>query len=789
MNFKNFILGLRNIRKNGVYSIINIAGLSLGIAVVVLILFWVADELNYDKFHTNLDRLYTVFEHQVYSDGQDLYTPCTPFPLSQELVHNYPEVENATTFTNVGRQVIKYENKEFKEGPIIVTDNNFLKVFTFPVIEGNPDALMSPDKVIISSDLAHTYFGDESAIGKILNFDGYINLTVGAVLGEKPKNSTLDFKALVPLQVIQNNWGVNLTAWGNNWPATVALLSNNQVADGLQTRITTLCKDKGQENTSLYLFPYNHERLYSYSGKNNRIQYVYQFIAIAFIIILIASINFINLSVAKAEQRRSEIGVRKVLGAGKPNIIRQFLVEKGMMIIVSLLFSLILVLLLLPLFNTVSDKHISMGLFQNHSMIFMLAGVIVVVTLISVMYPSLYLSSFNPAQTMKHAVPKKGASLNLKNILVVVQFIMSVVLISGSISIAKQIRYVNNYDLGYQKANLVYLPLAGESKESYAAIVGEIKQLSGVSSLCLSNNLPFYGTSSSWGYDWEGKDPNKKVLISQIHVDRNYFETMGIKLTEGTTFSNQFDGVANNEDIIAPQVILNKEAVRRIEMTNPIGKFFGNFNNKKGTIVGVTDDFHFQSLHRGVEPLLITPLTSNPDNIIIRVNSAGFSQTIDAIKDIWNKVLPGSTCEVGFFDNSLEQLYSSEVRISGLFRYFSFIAIFISCIGLFGLSLFIIERRKKEIGVRKVNGAKIYEVMVLLNVDFIKWVIIAFTIATPVAYYVMHRWLDNFAYKTELNWWIFALAGLLALVIALITVSWQSWRAANKNPVEALRYE
>ena len=788
MKFNNLILAFRNIRKNGIYSIINIVGLSLGIAVVVLILFWVVDELNYDKFHTKLNQLFSVYEHQVYSDGQDIYTGSTPFPLSQELINSYPEVLNATTYATLGSHTIRYNNKEFKQGPIVCTDNNFLKLFSFPIVEGDPESLSSPNNAIISTELAKTYFGDESPIGKILKLGNQFDYTIVAVV-EIPENSTLQFKLLLPIEFLKTNFDVDLNRWGNNWPMTTLLLKDENAAAGLQEQVKNLCKGKGQENTLLYLFPFKDQRLYSYSGKNNRIQYIYQFLVIAFIIILIASINFINLSIAKAETRRSEIGVRKVLGAGKPNIIKQFLVEKGFMIILSLLGSAILVLLLFSSFNALADKHLSIKLIENQSMIFMLTGVVLIVTSISILYPSFYLSSFNPVQTIKDTANKKKNGFNLKNMLVVVQFVMSVILISGSIAIAKQIEYVNNFDIGYNKSNLIYLSLSGESQNKYDALAGEIKQLPGVKNISFTNNLPFYGTSSSWGYDWEGKDPEKKVLINHIQVDRNYFETMGVKLNQGTTFSNIYNGVVNPDDISSPQVILNEEAIRRIEMKEPIGKFFGNFNDKKGTVVGVANNFHFQSLHSDIRPLLITPLTRMPDNIIIRVNSVGFAQTVDAIKEVWSTILPGSACEVGFFDTSLGKLYSSEVRISGLFRYFSFVAIFISCIGLFGLSLFIIERRKKEIGVRKVNGAKISEVILLLNIDFIKWVIIAFIIATPVAWYSMHKWLENFAYKTTLSWWIFASAGMLALGIALLTVSWQSWRAATRNPVEALRYE
>jgi len=789
MKINNVIAGFRSIRKGGIYSAINIAGISIGIAVVTLILFWVVDELNFDKFHENLDHVYTIYEHQEYSDGQDLFTYCTPFPLGQDLVKNYPEVKNATTFTEIWNKLLKYGDKEYKEGPIYCVDKEFLNIFSFRIIEGDRNSLNFPDKMIINEDIARLFFGNEPAVGKMLIIDDTLSFTVGAVMANLKENTTLNFKILIPIDYVKH-LGADMSAWGNNWPRTSVLMAEGADVGNFGAKIALLCKDKGQqESTKLYIFPFKNERLFSYSGKNNRIQYIYQFLGIALIIILIASINFLNLSTARAEQQHQEIGIRKVLGAGRNDIFKQFIVEKGLMILISLIISSILVLLFLPVFNAVSDKHITTSLLQNQYMILILFLAIVLITFISVVYPSLFLSSSNPIDAVKRTASRKIAGTKVKNMLVVIQFTLSVVLIIGTITILKQIRFINNYDLGYNQSNLIYLYLSGESKNKNEALIQELKHIPGVENISLTSILPFHGSSSSWGYDWEGKNPETKLLITQMNVDRNFFATMGIDFIDGTTFSNQYDRVMKSQEISAPEVILNKEAIRRMGMDIPVGKFFGSFDNKKGTIKGVVDDFHFQSLRLSVEPLIMTPLTYVPDNIIVRINPSGFSQSIKDIKETWKKVLPQSTCEIGFFDETLKGLYQSEVRISGLFKYFSFIAIFISCIGLFGLSLFIIERRTKEIGIRKVNGARILEVLVMLNRDFIKWVILAFVIACPIAWYIMKIWLQNFAYKTELSWWVFATAGATALSVAFLTVSWQSWKAATRNPVEALRYE
>ena len=789
MIFKNLRIGWRNIKKNGIFSIINITGLALGIAVVVLILFWVVDELNYDKFHKNIDRIYTVYEHQQYSEGQELFTFCTPFPLGQEFVNQFSEIENATTFAYVGEQLIQYEDKEYKEGPVICADSAFLNVFSFEITDGDKNALRAPDKVIINKEVAVLLFGNKPAVGKMIQFNDTLSFTVGAVVNTNKLNSTIEFKILAPLKLLES-FGADLTRWGNNWPRTSVLLAKNTDAESLTAKTTGFLKDKGQENTTLHLFPFQNERLYSYSGKNNRIQYIYQFLGIAFIIILIASINFINLSTAKAEQRRPEVGIRKVLGANKLSILNQFLQEKGIMIFLSLLFSFILVLLFMPAFRSISDKVISLSLLSNKLMILLLSGVVITVLVLSVVYPSLYISSFTPAHAMKNSKVKKQGKLGLKNLLVTIQFVLSVVLISSTIIIARQLNFINNYDLGYNQANLIYIPLDGEAKNKHEALKQEMFGIPGVVNVSRVSRIPFYGGNSSWGFDWEGKDPDNKVLICNMNVDRNYFETMGIQIVEGSNFPDNYNEVLDIEKLPSPKVILNREAIRRMGMKNPVGKYFGREGEDiKGAIAGVTNDFHFESLKRPVEPMLMLPLTSKPGYIIARIDPADFTQTLNNIKSTWTKVLPQSVCEINFFDESLERMYNSEIRISGLFRYFSFIAIFISCIGLFGLSMFVIERRKKEIGVRKVNGAKIGEVMFLLNKDFIRWVLISLIIACPVAWLVMHKWLENFAYKTTLSCWVFALAGIIALLIAVVTVSWQSFKAATRNPVEALRYE
>ena len=784
---RNLRLGWRNILKNKFFSFLNIGGVAIGIAVTTLILFWVVDELSFDKYNANLDQMYQVYEHQVYSDGQDLYTGCTPFPLANELKQTYPEIENATTYSNLGGLPVKYETTEYKDISLTIADKEFTNVFSFELIEGDLNAIEAPDKILITPKIAQLFFPNESPIGKTLTIYGSYNLTVGAIIDYPKDHSSTQFDILASIKLAEQ-LGADLTRWGNNWPFTCLLLSKGTDANELESKLTGFLKEKGQE-TAIYLFPYAKRHLYSFSGENNRIQYIYQFLAIALIIVLIASINFVNSSTASSETRRPEVGIRKVLGATKINLTSQFFYEKGLMIAISIVLGAVLVLGFTPLFGQLSDKHISLSLLGNRYLILMLIGTILTTLVLSVAYPSLYISSFAPARVLKKAARKSANRISFRSLLVVVQFTLSIMLIICTIAVNSQLKFINNYDLGYNQNNLVYINLDDATKTKHEALSASLKNISGVESLTKADKLPFWGGNSSWGYDWQGKDPENKVLICAMHVDREYFKTLGILITEGQSFSPSTELTEDSESEFSNEVILNQEAIRRMKMADPIQKYFGRNGGDRARIVGVTKDFHFESLRTGIEPMVMLPLNDNPDVLIMRIRPEIFSQTLAAIKENWKTIIPDSNIEIGFFDQRLQEMYNAELRISGLFQYFSFVAIFIACIGLFGLSVFAIERKRKEIGIRKVNGSKVSQILAMLNKDFIKWVLISFVIASPLAWYVMSSWLQNFAYQTELHWWIFALAGILSIAIALLTVSVQSYKAATRNPVEALRYE
>ena len=781
-------IALRNIFRNKVFSLITTVGLSIGMATFVLVLLWVMDELSYDRFHENIDRIQCIIEKQDYSDGQMLHTNNTPFALKEELLSNYPEVSSATRTLWVGDRPMSYEDKVLTTGSIAMVDPEFLDIFSFKLIKGNPNALQQPNSIMITEQVAQSFFGDSDPIGKTLQMDGQYDFEVGAVLANVPQNSTFNFNVLMPFVQMEKIFERDLNSWNNNWPRTTVLMKEDASVLDFEKKIENLCKDNGQENTSLFIKPLYKDHLYSNSGENNRIQYVYLFIAIGIIILLIASVNFVNLSTAKSEERALEVGVRKVAGANRWSLIHQFFMEKLLLVLISLAISILLTALLIPFFNTVSGKELTFQFFQNPDLILLFVGVGLLSTILSGIYPSLVLSSFSPVRALKSIISiKRKRGLSLRSALVIFQFSLSIILIVSAIVVLSQLNYIKSFHLGYEAENLIYIELPGQSKQLHEPFSNELLKIPGVTKLTKADKPPFWGGNSSWGYDWDGKDPELKVLICMMWVDKNYFDVMGIQIADGNTFSDRFENYSL-ETIENVDVMLNEEAIRRMKMQDPVGKYFGR-EETKGTIVGVAQDFNFESLRSTVEPLLLLPLQDEPNVIIARIQKDNIHATIEKIEQVWKKINPTSPFSFGFFDDRLEQMYQGEVRVSQLFRYFTAIAIFIASLGLLGLSSFSIQQKTKEIGIRKAIGAPVSSILLLLTKDFVRWVLLAFILACPIAWYSMHQWLQNFAYKTNMGWWIFAASGLLALFVALITVSFQTIKASLQNPVDSLRYE
>lgn len=791
----NLKIAIRNLLKNKTFSFINVLGLSIGIVCTILILLWIQEELNFDQFHNNGSQIYRIVQ-----DDEDGKNSRTPAMLAPEITAKIPEIVSFTRVFKLPELIFKQETNLFNENNGIVVDPQFFTIFSFPFIEGNPGtALSAPSSVIITEALAKKYFGNSDPINKTINIDGKSATVVTGVIKDIPKNSHLKFDFVMPFCLLEaimasdvNNWGAfNYTTYlqlapGANIAATS--LKINQIAkDKLPEQLLSFWnKFELQPLSQIHLSANisNHHFLGDFTVVEDH-NTVYIFSCIAFFILFLACINFMNLSIAQSGGRTLEIGLKKLMGSSKGQLRKQFMVEFFVISIIALVIAIIAVKLLLPWFNQISGKTLIVNHAKN---IIPYLTILLLTTLLGGFYPAFSLSSFNPVKTLKAQVYGPLKTSNLRSSLVIFQFAVSIILLAGTFFVYKQLQYIQDKRLGFQKENIVYAPITGNSSSRYKTMKEELLKNPDILAVSAKDCLPTTTLRNLVDFYWDDKKPGQEVMMELTGVDYQYFEELNIRFVSGRSFSEAFPGDASNA------FILNEEAVKQTGMQSPIGKKFATWN-KSGTIVGIIKNTNFKSLHEMPNPQVyhimknIQEEASLTGVTLIKLNGMKQAEALSFIEKTWKNLNADTPFEYHFLDQTYDQLYASERRINLIFSYFSILSILIACLGLFGLALYSADQRKKEIGIRKVNGAKISEVMTMLNGDFIKWVAIAFVIATPVAWYIMSKWLESFAYKTELSWWIFALAGMLALGIALLTVSWQSWKAATRNPVEALRYE
>jgi putative ABC transport system permease protein len=799
----------RSMRKKKTDALIKIGGFSLGIASCLLISMYIYDEQSYDKQFPDNDRMYRVVI-DYHLNGESEKGVHFPAPFAKALIENFPEIEEAGRINPVelfgaGKNEIRRtdEVKSSYEEGFTYADQSLLNIFQIPMVYGNPrHALDNPMSMVISKRKADKYFPGENPIGKmfIINNDKNKIYTVNGVMENPPSNSHFQYDFLLTMKDVvfyegeQANWNAN------NYPTYILVKPGTDIA--VLERKFDLITEKYYEPTlrkngnvyadqikdivSYELQAVSDIHLRSAEIGNDGlshgdIRFIYIFALIAVAILIIASINFINLSTAKSIEKGKETGLRKTIGANRINLISFFLTESVLYSFISFCAGILLAVILLPVFNTLVNKSIIIpwtvwwivpSLFLASLVIGIVAG----------LYPAFYLSSFKPAQTIKGRLTNAKKGFNPRSSLVVFQFVASILLIIGTISVHRQLDYILNKKVGFDKEQVLLLHGANTIKEKIATLKQELLRLPEVENVTISGYMPVSGTLRNGNAFWKaGRESlDESVGGQRWNVDADYIKTMGIKLVEGRNFSDNYSSDKQS-------VIINQTMAKELGLTEPIGKEITN-HNKLLTIIGVVEDFHFESFRENIGGLCLT-LGNSPEIIAVRINGGEMSGAINSIVKIWDNFLPNQSIRYTFLDNDFARMYSDVKRMGNLFSVFAGLAIIVACLGLFALSLNMVEKRRKEVGVRKVNGAKISEVMVMLNRDFVKWVAIAFAIATPVAWYAIHKWLENFAYRTELNWWIFSLAGVLSLGIALLTVSWQSWKAAKRNPVEALRYE
>lgn len=784
--FKNYLkIAFRNLAKYKAFTFINVFGLAIGMASAILILLWVQDELNYDTFNKNADEIYRVVEYQHYSGGDILSVGVTPGPLAKSLADNYPEVEKAARF-RVLRSNLRYGDKVFKES-VAYADPEFLKIFSFPLISGNSEkALLDLHSVLLTEDAANKYFGNENPMDKIIIFDDSLAMRVAGVMENVPHNSSIKFDFIVPFENLENlGWG--LEDWGNNSIYTFVRLKKNAVVNDVNKKIKKeiLTHNEGSL-TDIALQPLKDIHLYSagtfvadFSGLGN-IKYVNIFSLVAIVVLLIACINFMNLSTARATKRAKEIGMRKVLGAERQNIVRQFYSESIMFAFIALILALGISALLLNVFNNLVAKEIS--LFSlNISTIIGFLILAILTGIIAGSYPSIYLSSFIPVKVLKSNSAAMGSGSLFRKILVVTQFSLSIILIIGTVIISNQLEYMKNMDLGFNRENVLEISLNGNVVRNYNAFNNELKLNPKILATAVADYSPAsIGTSTS-GVDWEGKSENDQVLFYRIVTGKDFIKTFKMQMAGGGYFTG-------NRAVDTSSIVINAEAAKVMGMKDPVGKTLKMWG-KEFNIIGVIKNFNFLRLDSKIEPMVVAYSDSDLRSAFVRISPGDIEKTISYIEKVYKSFSPTTPFDYHFMDQDFENLYRSETRMQNIFSYFAVIAIIISCLGLFGLASYIAERRTKEIGIRKVLGANVFGLSYLLSVEFSKWVLISNVIAWPVAYFLMNNWLQNFEYRTDMNLWAFLFSGGIALLIALITVSFQVIKAATANPVKSLKYE
>ena len=783
----NFKTAFRNLWKNKTYSFLNIFGLAVGVCCAGLIFLWVEDETSYNHHNVKFDQLYQVLENQSY-EGKTYTFSATPGLLGPGMKFEFPEVKNAFrstwdqyTLFNLGEKSI-YERGYY-------ADSAIFDMLTLPFVQGKKETAFNQlHSLIISEKMAKKFFGDnKNIIGKTLKVDNKEEYMISGVIKDIPENSSFRFDWIAPFKVYvdRNDW---LRQWGNNGIQTFVELDKQANPDLLNKKLNGYIKSKDTNAVARpFLLAMNDWRLRSNfeEGKQTggRIQYVRMFSVIAWIILLIACINFMNLATARSEKRAREVGVRKVLGAGKRSLISQFLGESVLMSFISVFLSVIFMYATLPSFNTLVEKHLIMGMGNPwHVIALLIIGL--VCGLVAGSYPSLYLSSFNPTWVLKGLKVKGNTPTLIRKGLVILQFTISIVLIISTIIIYQQIQHVKNREIGYDKNNLVQTGLRGNMQKNFTVIKDELLSSGFVKNVAMSDLNMLYMGSSTNSFSWKGKDPSKTVLITQDYVTPEYLSTTGIKIKEGRDFYPMGDSMS---------VIINETLADMIGK-DPVGKYLRNDTSATGginyTIAGVIKDFVFGDMYGKSDPLVFLTNADRYGYMYIKLNPVSNKEhAVAKIESVIKKNNPGYPFDYIFTDEEFNRQFKSEMLIGKLSRVFAVLAIIISCLGLFGLASYTAERRIKEIGIRKVLGASVRNITTLLSKDFLQLIGISSVIAFPLSWWAMHNWLQNYAYRVGINWWVFIAAALIAFLIALLTISFQSIRAAMANPVKSLRTE
>lgn len=798
-----FKITLRNISRNKMYSGLNIVGLAIGLACCILILLYVHDELSYDRFHDNADSIYRVVPTFTTSE-RTMYLATNAHVQGPMLKDEFPEVLEYVRFTGSRERVIEYENISFSEEHFVYADASVFEVFSFDMILGNPkEALVNPNTIVLTEEMAEKYFGSDDPMGKSLKVNYNDLFTVTGVIKNIPSASHIkpDFLAsfstmgLKPSTNINNDLlnQVNYYTYLLFREGTDYRVMEQKFTDDINRRIGAMLKQLGgaaelelQPLTKIYL----HSDRELESEQLGDVTYVWLFSGIGIFILLLACLNFMNLSTARSANRAKEVGLRKVVGAQKSQLVRQFLGESLILTFISFVLSIIFVLMSMPFFRNISGKDILLNSLLNPIILAGFAGLFLIIGLIGGSYPAFFLSAFKPVEVIQGTLKRGAKSSVLRIVLVSFQFAVSIILIIGTFTVNTQLKYVRSKNLGYDKEHVIVMQMRNtETQQKYEAIKEAIQRNPNVINVSASTTSPL-GTSDFSAHHAVGKPSDEITMFWAQMVDENYIDTYKMEMAQGRNFSKDF--TSDKEEAI----IINEAAVKKLGwQDNPINQQIDRFTSmterKPYTVVGVVKDYHFQSLHEEIEPMMLyyTSPYGSFSLLSVRVRPENIQETIGFLETTWAQFDSQYPFEYSFVDDQYEDLYRTDVRLGNLFSYFTTLAILIGCLGLFGLTSFTTEQRTKEIGIRKVLGASIQGIIYMLVRDFTKWVFLAVVVAWPIGYLVMNKWLNNFAYRTNLGVWIFLSAALLAFMISIATVSYQSIKAALANPANSIRTE
>ncbi len=786
--FKNYLtIALRNIKKYKAYSFINVSGLAVGLAAFILIGLYVQYELSFDQYHENADRIYRVVRER--------YT-FTPAPLGATLKEKFPEVEAATRIIQSTKMLISREQDHFLEETFYWAGPETFQIFTIPFIMGDPEiALKNPNSIVLSQKTAKKYFGNEDPLGKILTVNDRTDYMVTGVFHEMPANSHFVMDIIVPYADYFQIEGGDITHWGGNFSYTYLLLQEGINTALVESKIQSiiaipLMKRYGVKkpySQAFFLQPVTEIHLHSHRQQeisvNNDVKTIILFSSIAFLILFIACINYMNLANARSIRRGKEVGMRKVVGAQRKQLILQFLGESVTMAVLALVFSVLIVLLTLPAFNNLVERPLNFNPVTNPQLILGLAFIVFFVGLFAGSYPAISVSGFKPITVLSGVFTRSSKGKSLRNILVLFQFSITIILFVCTLAIKEQLILVKNIDVGYSKEQIITMSIRDHAvHENIGVIKTELLQNSDITAVLTSARLPNDIETFMSRY-LNANKPDERITIYYNTVDYNFIDLYDIQIVEGRNFSKDF--VSDENGVF----LVNEAAVKAAGWDSPVGRLFTPWNGRTGEIVGVMKDFHLHSLHSPIDPLYIYLNPRSFSNISIKIKPNNIPATIDYLKGIMKKFSPHYPFEYSFFDEVFDRAYHTEQRMVHIFSSFAILAIFIACLGLFGLSSFAAEQRKKEIGIRKVLGASVSGIVALLSKEIIKWVLIANLIAWPIAFFGINKWLQSFAYKIDLTVWPFLFACMLALFIALVTVSFQAVKAAATNPMDSLKYE